>query len=284
MTSKLILYLILATKTYDKPENVQFIDIKNLPKIKEEYKSFVMTGADLIEAKTEGVISVIETFQELVFARTSPEQKLMIVDAFQRKGEIVAVTGDGVNDSPALKKADIGIAMGITGSDVSKQAADMILLDDDFTSIVFAIEEGRVIFENLKKSIAYTLTSNLPEMAPFVLHFLIGIPLALSTICILCIDLGTDILPAISLAYEAPEADIMNRPPRGTQDRLVGHALIRMAYALVGIIQTSAGFFVYYCIMAEHGFFFKDLLYKRNIWMVKGVVIEDYYGQEWVGF
>ena len=104
----------------------------------------------------------------------------------------MAVTGDGVNDSAALKKADIGIAMGLTGSDVSKQAADMILLDDNFASIVVGIEEGRLIFDNLKKSIAYTLTSNIPEISPFLVFILTGIPLALGTVAIICVDLGTD--------------------------------------------------------------------------------------------
>jgi soluble P-type ATPase len=124
-----------------------------------------------------------------VFARTSPRQKLLIVAACQERGGIVAVTGDGVNDSPALKKADIGVAMGITGTEVAKDAADMILLDDNFSSIVNGVEEGRIIFDNLKKSIAYTLSSNIPEIAPFLIFQCFGIPLPLSTVMILLVDL-----------------------------------------------------------------------------------------------
>lgn len=142
----------------------------------------------------EDLADIIRFHPEIVFARTSPQQKLMIVEGFQRQGQIVAVTGDGVNDSPALKKADIGVAMGIAGSDVSKQAADMILLDDNFASIVVGVEEGRLIFDNLKKSIAYTLTSNIPEISPFLMYMLCGIPLPLGTVTILCIDLGTDMV------------------------------------------------------------------------------------------
>ena len=124
--------------------------------------------------------------------------------------------------SPALKKADIGVAMGIAGSDVSKEAADMILLDDNFASIVTGVEEGRTIFDNLKKSIAYTMTSKIPELSPFLLFIIINIPLPLGTITILCIDLGTDMVPAISLAYEPPEKDLMKRRPRNPNvDNLV---------------------------------------------------------------
>jgi len=135
-----------------------------------------------------------------VFARTTPAQKLIIVEACQKLGQIVAVTGDGVNDSPAMKTANIGIAMGIAGTDVAKDASDMILLDDNFASIVNGIEEGRLIFDNLKKSIAYTLSSNIPEILPFLLFITMGLPLPLSTVLILFIDLGTDMVPAISMA------------------------------------------------------------------------------------
>ncbi|KTG01554.1 hypothetical protein cypCar_00041369, partial [Cyprinus carpio] len=155
-------------------------------------KACVIHGSDLKDLTQDQMDDVLKNHTEIVFARTSPQQKLIIVEGCQRQGAIVAVTGDGVNDSPALKKADIGVAMGISGSDVSKQAADMILLDDNFASIVTGVEEGRLIFDNLKKSIAYTLTSNIPEITPFLFFILVNIPLPLGTITILCIDLGTD--------------------------------------------------------------------------------------------
>lgn len=192
---------------------------------------------------------------QIVFARTSPQQKLIIVENCQMRGEIVAVTGDGVNDAPALKKADIGVAMGITGSEVSKQAADMILMDDNFASIVAGIEEGRLIFDNLKKSIAYTLSSNIPEIAPFLLYITIQIPQALSTILILFVDLGTDMVPAISMAWENAESDIMRRPPRNAKvDRLVTSKLIFFAYLQIGVIQALAGFFTFFVVMHDYGF------------------------------
>jgi sodium/potassium-transporting ATPase subunit alpha len=195
----------------------------------------------------------------------SPAHKLLIVENCQRRGEIVAVTGDGVNDAPALKKGDIGVAMGIAGKDVSKEAADMILMDDNFASIVNGVEEGRLIFDNLKKSIAYTLSSNIPEIAPFLIYITAKLPLPLSTVLILCIDLGTDMVPAISLAYETKEADIMDRPPRNAQtDRLVNFRLISFAYLQIGMIQALAGFFVYIIVLNDYG-------YAPNILMGNGL-------------
>jgi sodium/potassium-transporting ATPase subunit alpha len=182
-----------------------------------------------------------------------------------------------------LKKADIGVAMGIAGSDVSKQAADMILLDDNFASIVVGIEEGRLIFDNLKKSIAYTLTSNIPEITPFLFFILLNIPLALGTVTILCIDLGTDMVPAISLAYEKAESDIMKRRPRNPKiDRLVNERLIGLAYGQIGMIQALAGFFTYFVIMGENGFLPTRLVGIRADWEAKGINdLVDSYGQEW---
>ena len=202
---------------------------------------------------------------QIVFARTSPQQKLVIVENVQRLGHIVAVTGDGVNDSPAIKKADIGIAMGIMGSEVSKNAADMILLDDNFASIVNGIEEGRLIFDNLKKSIAYTIQSNIPEITPFLAFILFSIPLPLTTFLILAIDLGTDMIPAISMAYERPEADIMTRPPRNSKtDRLVTKRMINFSYGQIGMIQALAGFFTYFAVLNDYGYSPKSLFMSGN--------------------
>ncbi|XP_053471438.1 sodium/potassium-transporting ATPase subunit alpha-1 [Ictalurus furcatus] len=248
-----------------------------------EAKACVVHGGELKDMTPEQLDDILKHHTEIVFARTSPQQKLIIVEGFQRQGAIVAVTGDGVNDSPALKKADIGVAMGIAGSDVSKQAADMILLDDNFASIVTGVEEGRLIFDNLKKSIAYTLTSKIPEMSPFLFFVIAGIPLALGTVAILCIDLGTDMVPAISLAYEAAESDIMKRQPRNAKtDKLVNERLISMAYGQIGMMQAAAGFFTYFVVLAENGFMPLTLTGLRVDWDSRNYNdLEDDYGQQW---
>merc|ERR1740128_793949 len=248
-----------------------------------EAMAAVIHGGELKDLSEKQIDEILMYHTEIVFARTSPQQKLIIVEGCQRMGAIVAVTGDGVNDSPALKKADIGVAMGIAGSDVSKQAADMILLDDNFASIVTGVEEGRLIFDNLKKSIAYTLTSNIPEISPFLLFILADVPLPLGTVTILCIDLGTDMVPAISMAYEQAESDIMKRQPRNPfTDKLVNERLISMAYGQIGMMQASAGFFAYFVIMSENGFLPKDLFGLRRQWDSRDINdLTDSYGQEW---
>jgi len=248
-----------------------------------EVTACVVHGTLLKDMSVYDIESILKDHSEIVFARTSPQQKLIIVEGCQRLGSIVAVTGDGVNDSPALKKADIGVAMGIAGSDVSKEAADMILLDDNFASIVTGVEEGRLIFDNLKKSIAYTLTSNIPEISPFLMFILLSIPLPLGTITILCIDLGTDMVPAISLAYEKAESDIMKRQPRDPKkDKLVNERLISLAYGQIGMIQAIAGFFSYFVAMSENGFRPGMLISLRSEWDNKdNNTLLDSYGQEW---
>lgn len=223
-------------------------------------KAIVVSGGQLKDMTDEELDQVL-SYEQIVFARTSPQQKMRIVEGFQRQHQIVAVTGDGVNDSPALKKADIGIAMGIAGSQVSKEAADMILRDDNFASIVKGVEEGRLIFDNLKKSIAYTLSSKIPETMPFICFIILQIPLPLETVLILCVDVGTDLLPAISLSYELAEADIMKRRPRNAQtDRLVTRKLISYSYLQIGVIQAVAGFYSYIVLMGDYGFPAADLL------------------------
>jgi sodium/potassium-transporting ATPase subunit alpha len=237
-----------------------------------------------VDADGNRFIDIILGHTDVVFARTSPAQKLEIVKAVQGEPnpKIVAVTGDGVNDSPALSAADIGVAMGIAGSDVSKDAADMILMNDDFSSIVEGVKEGRIVFDNLKKSIAYTLTSNIPEISPFLVFVIFQVPLPLSTVMILAIDLGTDMYPAISMAFEGPESDIMLRKPRDPKtENLVTLKLLSYTYLQIGIIQACAGFFCYFVVFSDCGFEPYKLLGFRETWEEEDGFVEDTYGNEW---
>jgi sodium/potassium-transporting ATPase subunit alpha len=201
----------------------------------------------------EAELSRLLEHRELVFARATPSQKLQIVRALQKKGEIVTVTGDGVNDAPALKNADMGVAMGVSGTEVAKEASDMVLMDDNFATIVHAIEEGRTIFANIKKFIAYILTSNIPEILPFIAFVAIGAPLALTVVLILTIDLGTDLLPALGLGRERPENDVMLQPPRRRDERLLTWPLLGMSYGIIGMIQAAAGFFAFFVVLYHGG-------------------------------
>lgn len=245
--------------------------------------AIVITGAELRSMDASELDDVIRRYEEIVFARTSPQQKLLIVESCQRLGEIVAVTGDGVNDSPALRQADIGVAMGIAGSDVAKNAADMILMDDNFASIVTGVEEGRLIFDNLKKSIAYTLTSSVPEMLPMLSGLLLAIPLPLVIELVICIDVGTDVVPAIALAYEKAESDIMHRAPRNPQyDKLVNKRLISITYGQIGMTQSFAGFYTYFMVLMMNGFMPDRLLGLRNEWENPSINdLQDSWGQTW---
>ena len=179
--------------------------IKSRPKI--------LTGPDL-DAMNDGDLKEYLS-EEVVLARVTPEHKLRVVSILQELGHVVAVTGDGVNDAPALRKADVGVAMG-SGTDVAKEAADMILTDDHFASIVNAVEEGRAVYANIRRFTSYIFTSNTPEAVPFILFAFSGgrIPLALNVMQILSVDLGTDIIPALALGAELPEPGLMKLPPR----------------------------------------------------------------------
>src|SRR5450759_4050719 len=201
---------------------------------------------------------------DLIFARTSADQKMRIVQALQLKGEIVAVTGDGVNDAPALKCADVGIAMGISGTDVAKESADIILLDDNFATIVAAIEEGRAVFDNLRKFLTYILTSNIPEMVPYLAFVLFRIPLPLTIIQILAVDLGTDMLPALALGAEKPDPGVMSRPPRARGERMLSWGLIARAYLFLGVLEAAASMAVFFFVLDAAGWHYGDLPGKTD--------------------
>jgi potassium/sodium efflux P-type ATPase len=199
--------------------------------------------------------------EEVIFARVAPEHKLRVVTALQAGGHVVAVTGDGVNDAPALKKANIGVAMGIAGTDVAKEAADIILTDDNFASVVNAVEEGRAVYANIKKFATYIFTSNTPEAVPFILFALsrARIPLALNVMHVLSIDLGTDIMPALALGVEQPEPGIMDRPPRRLKEHVVTGAMLRRAYLWLGPVQSLAAMSAFYFTYWTNGYWGKWL-------------------------
>ena len=207
----------------------------------------VITGAELRYLSDDELTQALQ--QEVVFARAAPGDKLRIVEALQRQQHVVAVTGDGVNDVPALKRADIGIAMGLTGTDAAKEAADMVLADDNFATIVAAIREGRGIYQNIRKFLTYILSSNVPELVPFIAMVLFNIPLPLTILQILAVDLGTDMVPALALGAEEPEREVMDQPPRSRSDHLLDVPLLLRAYGFLGLIEAAlamAGFFFVY--------------------------------------
>lgn len=211
-------------------------------------KARVVTGTELDAMSKADLKQALAG--EIIFARVAPEQKYKIVSTLQEMGEIVASTGDGVNDAPALKKADIGVAMGVTGTDVAKDAADMILTDDNFASIVAAIEEGRTVYSNIQKFLIYILNSNLPEAVPSALFLFSrgAIPLPLTVMQILTVDLGTDMMPALGLGSEKAEPGIMDKPPRARNAHLMSRTVLWKAFAWYGliasIISSGAYFFV----------------------------------------
>jgi len=205
-----------------------------------------LTGAEILEMSDDQLAETLR-HGESVFARVAPEHKLRIVSLLKDLGEIVAVTGDGVNDAPALKKADIGIAMGLRGNEVAKEAADMILADDNFSSIVAAIEEGRAIFQNIKRFVAYILNSNPQEMYPYVVWMLFPeVPLAMTVMGVLAVDVGTDLIPAMGLGIEPPETGIMERPPRRLTEKLLSLSFILRSYFVQGSLLAASCYATYF--------------------------------------
>ena len=212
----------------------------------------LLTGDDLGRMSDTQLQLALDA-AEIVCARVTADQKLRIVTALQRKRCIVAVTGDGVNDAPALRAADIGIAMGISGTDVAREASDLVLLDDNFASIVHAVEEGRTVFENIRKFLTYILTSNVPELVPYLAFAFAGVPLALTVIQILAVDLGTDMVPALGLGAEPPDSRVMQRPPRSRQDRLLTPGLLVRAYVFLGSFEAVAAMAAFFFVLAATG-------------------------------
>ncbi len=208
----------------------------------------IITGAELDEMSDIELQKALES--EVLLARMAPEHKMRLVSAFQARGDVVAVTGDGVNDAPALRKADVGVAMGVVGTDVAKEAADIILTNDNFGAIVSAIEEGRGIYNNIRKFITYIFSSNIPEIMPFVVTAsFTQIPLALKVRQIIAIDLGTDLFPALALGMEKPEPDLMLHPPRPRGTRLIDNNLLARSFLWLGMIEAILcyiGFFSVY--------------------------------------
>ncbi len=218
----------------------------------------VLTG-DEVSKLSENELENIVSNETIIFARMASSQKLKITAALQKNGEVVAMTGDGVNDAPALKKADIGIAMGQSGTEVAKEAADMVLLDDNFKSIVAAIEEGRTVYFNIKKFVTYILSSNVPEIVPYILHFFLKIPLPLSVIQILSIDLGSDMLPGLALGSEKPEKNIMKRPPVGKDEKILDWEVFKRGYFFIGVIEATAAMVAFIGFLLMHGWQYGDV-------------------------
>lgn len=220
----------------------------------------VVLGGERLGQLSATELQIVLDAPDLIFARVGAEQKLLIVEALQAKGHVVAVTGDGVNDAPALKRADIGIAPGRAGTDVAREAADVVVQDDSFASIVAAVEEGRAVFDNMRKYLTYILSSNVPQLLPFLAFALFKIPLPLTVLQILIVDLGTDMLPALALGAEPPQADAMRRPPRHRDERLISWGLLARAYLWLGLLEGAIALIAFAHVLARAGVCYGDTL------------------------
>jgi P-type Ca2+ transporter type 2C len=243
----------------------------------------VVSGAELETLDDQALETVLADHWEVVFARVRPEHKMRVVAALKNMGEIVAVTGDGVNDAPALKRADIGVAMGLAGTDVAREAAVMVLLDDSFASIVRAVELGRSVYQNIRKFLIYLFSHNVAELAPILAAAFVGFPLVpLTALQVLAIDLGSDVLPALALGAEPPEPGIMDRPPRPPSERLFSASVVRR-FLFLGIIQSIGVVFAFFWrIHSAHlgfsHFTVTNPTYREAITMTQaGIVISQFF-------
>ncbi|MBW4591190.1 cation-transporting P-type ATPase [Aetokthonos hydrillicola Thurmond2011] len=222
-------------------------------------KARVVTGEEMGHLSDAQLRQILQQKSGLVFARVMPEQKLRLVQAYIGMGHIVAVTGDGVNDAPALRSANIGIAMGMSGTDVAREAADIVLIDDNFATIVMAIEQGRSVYQNIRKFITYILSSNMAEFIPFLAMVFLKIPPALVILQILAIDLGTDMVPALALGAEEPEAGILLQPPRKKSKPLLDMSLLLRAYCFLGLLEGLAGMTGFLLVWWANGYGITEL-------------------------
>ncbi|HIK32210.1 MAG TPA: cation-transporting P-type ATPase [Oscillatoriales cyanobacterium M59_W2019_021] len=214
----------------------------------------VVTGEEMGHLSDAQLRQILHRRPGLVFARMMPEHKLRLVQAYKDLGHIVAVTGDGVNDAPALRAAHIGVAMGMCGTDVAREAADIVLIDDNFATIVSAIEQGRAVYQNIRKFITYILASNVAELVPFLLMVALKIPPALIIMQILAVDLGTDMVPALALGAETAEVGTMEQPPRSKSQSLLDRSLLLRAYGFLGAIEAVAGMVGFMMVWWSHGY------------------------------
>jgi magnesium-transporting ATPase (P-type) len=231
----------------------------------------IVRGVDLEALSDEAIVNEVKR-GNVIFARVSPEQKLRIVRILKQSGEVVAVTGDGANDAPSLKEADIGVSMGASGTDVAREASDIVLLDDSFASIVKAVESGRTIYENIRKFIIYVFSHNFAELIPYVLYILLGIPLPLLVVQVLAIDLAIDVIPSLALSREPPEPSIMQEPPRSVKERLFNRQVfLRSLY--VGMIIAAGA--MYGCLSAwsAGGWYLGMALPSDSVVYVKGITM-----------
>ena len=244
----------------------------------------IVKGKELTEMSDEEIKELLKTNDSVIFARAVPEHKMRIAAVLEDMDEIVAMTGDGVNDAPALRKADIGVAMGITGTDVAKEASDMILTDDNFATIVSAIKEGRTIYENIRKFITYIFAHETAEIIPFILMVIFKIPLPITVMQILAIDLGTDTLPALALGMGPPESDVMDRPPRSRRERLLNFGVIWRGYIFLGLIEAALVMSGYFWVLFAGGWQlgqslpFTDPLYLEATTMVFAGIVTSQIG------
>ena len=244
----------------------------------------IVKGKELSNMSDEEVKKLLKSNVNVIFARAVPEHKIRIASVLEDMDEIVAMTGDGVNDAPALRKADIGVAMGITGTDVAKEASDMVLTDDNFATIVTAIKEGRTIYENIRKFITYIFAHETAEIIPFILMVVFKIPLPITVMQILAIDLGTDTLPALALGMGPAESDVMNRTPRSRKERLLNFGVIWRGYIFLGLIEATLVMSGYFWVLFAGGWQlgeslpFTDPLYIEATTMVFAGIVTSQIG------